>query len=192
MLDGNSLLTHGRPLVFYLGTMPMVSLIQNTVHMSILQLDIWIPHFGLLVLSCFQAFGWLVVSALWTTCEVSGRDAPAFCPQNFKSSVVIHGQHLMGVTILKDILAWSMVGIYIGLALTARKGIYHDRRVQWRAKDDFHELKEYEPRMSFTAWAPKADGTFSEGSGPAQQPQVAALEESSGGPPIGGSYETKI
>jgi hypothetical protein len=174
----------------------MVSLIQNTAHIAILQLDVWIPHFGLLVLSCIQAVGWLVVSALWTTCEVSGRDAPAICPQNFKSSVVIHGQHLMGVTILKDVLAWSMVGVYIGLALTARKGIYHDRRVQWRAKDEFHELKEYEPRMSFTAWAPGTDGTFPEGSAPAQQPRVAALEESKGGAAVVGAsiagYETKI
>ena len=98
----------------------------------------------------------------------------------------------MGVTILKDFLAWSMVGVYIGLALTARKGIYHDRRVQWRAKDEFHELKEYEPRISFTAWAPKEDGTFPEGSRPAQQPSVAPLEEDSGGPAVVCGYETKI
>lgn len=172
--------------------MPIVSLVQNTVHIAILQLDAWIPHFALLVLSCFQAVGWLVVAALWTTCEVSGRDAPALCPQNFKSSVVIHGQHLMGVTILKDFLAWSLVGVHTGLALTARKGIYHDRRVQWRAKDEFLELREYEPRISFTAWAPKEDGTFPEGSNPARQPRVAALKEESGGPAVVVGYETKV
>lgn len=179
------------PLLFYLGTMPIVSLLQNSIHLAILQLDVWIPHFGLLVLSCFQAAGWLVVSALWTTCEVSGRDAPAFCPQNFKSSVVIRGQHLMGVTILKDVLAWSLVGIYLGLALTARKGIYHDRRVQWRAKDQFHELAEYEPRMSFSVWAPNADGTFPIESRPVQ-PRNAALEKTGAISTVGVAYETKI
>lgn len=171
--------------------MPIVSLAQNSVHLAILQFDAWIPHFALLVLSCLQAVGWLVVSALWTTCEVSGRDAPGFCPQNFKSNVVIHGQHLMGVTIFKDFLAWSMVGLYIGLALTARQGIYHDRRVQWRAKDQFHELSEYEPRMSFTAWAPNADGTFPEGSRPVQ-PRIAALEENKGVSTVVVGYETKV
>jgi hypothetical protein len=170
--------------------MPVISLIQNFVHLAILQFDAWIPHSALLVLSCVQATGWLVISALWTTCEVSGRDAPAFCPQNFKSSVVIHGQHMMGVTIFKNVLAWTMVGIHIGLALTARKGIYHDRRVQWRAKDEFHELTEYEPRMSFTAYVPRGNGTFGEmGKSAAETGNAGAGVVVT---KIPASYETKI
>lgn len=96
---------------------------------------------------------------------------------------------MMGVTVLKDVLAWTMVGIYLGLALTARKGIYHDRRVQWRAKDQFHELTDYEPRMSFTAYAPRRDGTFGEMG-------KSAAETGNAGAEVVvtkiGSYETKI
>ena len=151
-----------RLFVFYLGTTPVVSLIHNTVHLLILQLGVWVPHSVLLVLSCLQAIGWLITSIFWTVCEVSNEPGPAFCPQNFSSSVVIHGQHMIGVTTLKDVLAWSMAAVYIGLALTARKGIYHKRKIQWRAKDEFHELTEYEPRMPFAAWGAKRDGAFDE------------------------------
>ena len=92
----------------------------------------------------------------------------------------------MGVTIFKDVLAWSMVAVYIGLALTARKGIYHDRRVQWQTKDEFHELTDYEPRWSFTAWAPREDGIFDD------RNKIATVVANNEATQIVVSYETKV
>jgi hypothetical protein len=140
---------HGRPIIFYSGTVPILSLIQTTLEIACLHLSAFMPPSFFLILAATGSTAWLLQSSIWTSCELSGGlpapgkiiTTPQWCPQfDFAN----HGGNLSSaLTIFKITLAWVMVVAYLAMAVVA----FLSRRQTSTGKriDEFHELCEIQP-----------------------------------------------
>ncbi|RMZ77534.1 hypothetical protein DV737_g4338, partial [Chaetothyriales sp. CBS 132003] len=133
-------------LVFYLGSMPVLSLTYATIYILLLHLDI-IPSFStepqtsceatvpavastaLLILSILQLAGWLIQASLCTVCELgpvlAGHEGrvPEWCPQSQfrdRGKGSLPGM-LATLAEAKDFAQWGMVLLGMVLAECARR-----------------------------------------------------------------------
>ena len=138
-----------RPLIFYAGTVPVLSLVQTTLQIACLHLSTYLPPVFFLILAATGSLAWLLQASIWATCELSGGlpapgkivTTPQWCPQY---AFINHGGDLStALTIFKTTLAWIMLIAYLAMAVLAflnMRQIPEGKRV-----DGFYELKEIQP-----------------------------------------------
>jgi hypothetical protein len=138
-----------RPIIFYSGTIPILSLIHTTLEIACIHLSVYLPLSFILILAATGSIAWLVQVSVWITCELSGGlpapgkivTTPQWCPQ---FSFTNHGGDLStAITIFKITLAWAMVVAYLAMAVMN----FLKMRQLSRGKrlDEFHELVEIQP-----------------------------------------------
>ena len=140
--------TH-RPIIFYSGTIPILSLIQTTIQIACLHLSAFLPPAFFLILAGTGSLAWLLQASIWTSCELSGGlpaagkriTTPQWCPQfSFKN----HGGNLSSaLTIFKITLAWAMLVAY--LAMVIANFLNMRQMSEGKRVDEFHELAEIQP-----------------------------------------------
>jgi hypothetical protein len=138
-----------RPLIFYSGTVPVLSLVQTTRQIACLHLSARLPPIFFLILAAAGSLAWLLQASIWASCELSGGlpapgkriTPPQWCPQ---FAFINHGGDLSGaLTIFKTTLAWIMLIAYLAMAVLAFLNIRQEsggKRV-----DVFYELEEIQP-----------------------------------------------
>jgi hypothetical protein len=149
-----------RPLIFYSGTVPVLSLVQTTLQIACLHLSTYLPPVFFLILAATGSLAWLLQASIWASCELSGGlpapgkiiTTPQWCPQYaFKN----HGGDLsVALTIFKTTLAWIMLIAYLAMAVLAclnMRQISEGTRV-----DRFYELEEIQPLTPRRAKAAQA------------------------------------
>jgi hypothetical protein len=138
-----------RPLIFYSGTVPVLSLAQTTLQIACLHLSTYLPPVFFLILAATGSLAWLLQASIWASCELSGGlpapgkiiATPQWCPQYaFRN----HGGDLSAaLTIFKTTLAWIMLIAYLAMAVLAflnMRQVSEGKRV-----DTFYELEEIQP-----------------------------------------------
>jgi hypothetical protein len=146
----NTLLTDtDRPLIFYSGTVPVLSLVQTTLQIACLHLSAYLPPVFFLIIAATGSLAWALQASIWATCELSGGlpapgkrvITPQWCPQYaFKN----HGGDLSAaLTIFKTTLAWIMLLAYLAMAVLA---FLNMRQISGGERVDvFYELEEIQP-----------------------------------------------
>jgi cytochrome bd-type quinol oxidase subunit 1 len=120
--------------------MPLVSLIQTSIHIAILHTDATLSPVFAIALATLQALGWIIVSSIWTQCEVSPTP---FCPQTYMAD---GGRSLsMGLTAFKDALAWIITVLYFVTIVLGVKQMRYMERAGGKDEKGFYELEEYPP-----------------------------------------------
>jgi hypothetical protein len=139
----------GRPLIFYSGTVPVLSLVQTTLQIACLHLSAYLPPVFFLIIATTGSLAWLLQASIWASCELSGGlpapgkiiTTPQWCPQ---FAFINHGGNLStGLTIFKTTLAWIMLIAYLAMAVLAflnMREVSGGKRV-----DVFYELEEIQP-----------------------------------------------
>lgn len=135
-----------RPIIFYSGTIPLLTFAQTTLQIAFLEFPEYISSTFVCGISIFGALAWVVQASIWASCELSGglpnksskTGTPSFCPQ---AVFVNHGGNLSaGLTAFKNAMAWIMMVAYLAMAFITFLGM---RRTQMgRRRDEFHELVE--------------------------------------------------
>jgi len=120
--------------------MPLVSLIQTSIHIAILHTDAILSPVFAIATATLQALGWIVVSAIWTHCESSPTP---LCPQMYMAD---GGRSLsIGLTAFKDVLAWVIAVLYfVTIALEVKQMRYMER-ADGKDGNGFYELEDYPP-----------------------------------------------
>ena len=148
-----------RPIIFYAGTVPLLTLIQASLHLACLHVYSVPSSSFVLAIAAFAFSAWIAQASVWTVCEFSGGTLtttdkigiPQWCPQFVFTD---HGGNLStGLTIFKDILAWILVVAYLAMAVMACLSIRQE--AQGMRTDDFHELVEIPPKFSAPIPPPK-------------------------------------
>ena len=143
---------HSRALIFYNGTIPVLSLLQSVMHLACLHFATYLPFLFILSIAILGSIAWIIQSSIWTSCELSGGvmstthalRVPLWCPQ---STFTDDGRDISAaLTIFKNAMAWLMVLAYIALAVFT---ILHRRQEEAGERlDKFHELVEF-PQNQF-------------------------------------------
>jgi hypothetical protein len=152
------LTTGNRPIIFYSGTVPLLSLIQTTLQIACIHLSALVPPWFFVMLAATGSIAWIGQASIWTACELSGGlpapgkrvTTPPWCPQmDFEN----HGGNLStSLTIFKIALAWALVAAYLAMVLV---DFLHTRQVSHgKMMHEFHELVEMQPRARVRVRAP--------------------------------------
>jgi hypothetical protein len=149
-----------RPLIFYAGTVPVLSLVQTTLQIACLHLSAYLPPVFFLIIAATGSLAWALQASIWASCELSGGlpapgkivTTPQWCPQYAFEN---HGGDLSAaLTIFKTTLAWIMLLAYLAMAVLAflnMRQISEGKRV-----DAFYELEEIQPLTPRRAKAKEA------------------------------------
>jgi len=137
------------PIIFYAGTVPLLTLIQATLQIACLHFYTYLSSTFVLAVAVLATTAWIAQATIWTICELPGSipgtrntpSPPLWCPQHaFKD----HGGDLdVGLTIFKDILGWIMLVASLATAILAFLTMRQESR--GKRSHEFHELVEIPP-----------------------------------------------
>jgi hypothetical protein len=169
-----------RPIIFYSGTIPILSLIQTTLEIACLHVSAFLPKTFFLIVAATGSLAWLVQASIWTSCELSGGlpapgkriTTPQWCPQ---FSFTNHGGNLSTtLTIVKITLAWAMLSVYLLRVAVASLDL--QQMSEGKGFHEFHELVEIQPHTPRRTKARPYTSTFQQ----AQADKTPAMQILSG------------